>query len=443
MKFKWGHISTELRSERGNILVLTALSMTFLCGLLALVVDVGHLLYTRRHLQTLADAAALAGSLELNTCGSTANCSALQTAAKASMTENGISDFSTFTNCSTGTATGMTLTVNNGPCALGSNDPNYNNVKYVEAQVSYPVKSIFGNLLGKKSFTLNARAEAGGGQLPPCVYVLDPTAGSALTMNGNDSLLAPTCSIIVDSSSTSAAMFDGHVTVTSKSLNIVGGDTINGGSNSITPSPTTGASAVADPLSSLQPPSQTCPSTTASNGPYYGASSQITVDPNQSPATFNPGAYCGGINLNGQSSAIFNPGIYTFKGPLNVGTGSISGNGVMFYFTNNSTIQMNGNSSANLVAPTTGTYAGILIFQDRSNLTPIKLDGGSSNVWQGVLYAPAAQLTLNGGSNLAAYTFVVVNQLLVDGNVNFTVGTDYSSLPNGSPIPSTGGALVE
>ncbi len=439
MKFKWGNISTELRSERGNILVLTALSMTFLCGLLALVVDVGHLLYTRRHLQTLADAAALAGSLELNTCGSTANCSALQTAAKASMTENGISDFSTFTNCSTGTATGMTLTINNGPCALGSNDPNYNNVKYVEAQVSYPVKSIFGNLLGKKSFTLNARAEAGGGQLSPCVYVLDPTAGSALTMNGNDSLLAPTCSIIVDSNSTSAAMFDGHVTVTSKSLNIVGGDTINGGSNSITPSPTTGASAVADPLSSLPAPPVNC-STNSTGSPYYGRTSNLSINQD---SVFYPGCYAGGINLNGQTSATFKPGIYVFTGDLNVGTGSISGNGVMFYFTNYSTIQMNGNSSANLVAPTTGTYAGILIYQDRKEPADIKLNGGSSNVWQGVLYAPAAQLTLNGGSNLAAYTFLVVNQLLVDGNVNFTVGTDYSSLPNGSPIPSTGGALVE
>ncbi|MBI3977256.1 MAG: hypothetical protein HY331_03630 [Chloroflexi bacterium] len=52
-------------SERGSVLVLTALIMIVLLGFSALVLDVGLLYITRRHLQNAADAAALAGGMQL------------------------------------------------------------------------------------------------------------------------------------------------------------------------------------------------------------------------------------------------------------------------------------------------------------------------------------------------------------------------------------------
>jgi hypothetical protein len=54
-----------LRAERGQVFVLTALSMTILLGMTALVLDVGDWYRTKRQLQATADAAALAGAQAL------------------------------------------------------------------------------------------------------------------------------------------------------------------------------------------------------------------------------------------------------------------------------------------------------------------------------------------------------------------------------------------
>src|ERR1700733_10969289 len=48
--------------ERGQVLPIVALSMAGLFGVSALVIDVGHLLYSYQELQSSTNAAALAGS---------------------------------------------------------------------------------------------------------------------------------------------------------------------------------------------------------------------------------------------------------------------------------------------------------------------------------------------------------------------------------------------
>jgi uncharacterized membrane protein len=66
--------------ESGQVLILTALSMTMLFGFLALAVDVGTLFDAKRRLQVAADAAATAGALDYSFNGSTTSA---QNAAKA------------------------------------------------------------------------------------------------------------------------------------------------------------------------------------------------------------------------------------------------------------------------------------------------------------------------------------------------------------------------
>ena len=63
-----------LRDESGQMLVLTALSMTALLGFLALSTDVGMLFHTRRNLQIAADAAATAGALNISYGASAVSC---------------------------------------------------------------------------------------------------------------------------------------------------------------------------------------------------------------------------------------------------------------------------------------------------------------------------------------------------------------------------------
>src|SRR5689334_5075603 len=53
------------RSERGSVLVVVAISLTVLLGIAALAIDLGGFRAHRRQLQTAADAAALAGAMQL------------------------------------------------------------------------------------------------------------------------------------------------------------------------------------------------------------------------------------------------------------------------------------------------------------------------------------------------------------------------------------------
>ncbi len=418
------------KAEDGNILVLTALGLTFLCGFLAMAVDAGRVLYTQRQLQTLADAAALAGAYEIGSCGSTANCTAMQNAAKSALTENGVTGITLATQCATSSASGFVLTLNNGPCTKGSSDPNYNSTNYVEAVVQMPVNTIFGGVLGTKSINVEARSEAGGTKPKYCGYILSPNAGNAMLINGNATIQA-SCGFIDNSNASPAAIFNGHDSISTTALDIVGSD-INNGNNSITPAPKTGVSSVSDPLSSL--PTPTIGSCGSGSGSSWSGS-QSTAIPS-STATFNPGVYCGGIILNGNVNATFKPGTYVIEGNMIVnGSDSMTGSGVTFYFQSGS-LTMNGGSHAALSAPTTGTYAGILYFQNRTDSSTIILNGDTTSSWQGAIYASDANLTLNGGSNVAAYTILVVSTYTQNGNVDLTIGSDYSSLPGGSPIRS-------
>jgi hypothetical protein len=424
-----------MRDENAQVLVVFVPALGLLLSFMALAFDVGQFLSVKRQMQTAADAAALAGALEVQQCGSTSNCTVMQTAAKSAIAEEGLGTPTLVKQCATNSATGLTLELNNGPCLLGTNDPNHGNTKYVEAVVSYQQPALLAKIVGLGSVTIAARSEAFAGNPLSCVDVLDPAASPSMTMNSGSSVTA-SCGVAVNSTGSPALTVNSGTTLTATSINVTGGDLVNG-SPTMSPSPTLGAAAVADPFASLAAPSTTpCGATTSS--PYTGAPGNQSMS---GTVTFNPGVYCGGINMNGSTTATFTPGTYVFTGPVNVGTGSsMTGNGVTFYFSSGS-LTMNSGTSENLVAPTSGTYAGILIDQDKSDTSAMILNTDSSSVLQGAIYLPKAQLTINGGGNLAAYTFLAVDTLMMNGT--FNLGNNYSSLPNGPPVPSSGAVLTE
>ena len=407
--------------EEGNVLVVVALSMAAILGFLAFALDVGNALVVKRQLQTAADAAAIAGALEIQQCAAPA-CSAMQTAAAKSMEENGLANPTVLTSCASSAGTSLALTVNNGPCALGASDPNFGNTSYVEAVVTKQQPLIFARIMGVKTLTLSARSEAGFGPPSACVIGLDPAAPQTILSNGNSDLEA-NCAIADDSESGTALMVNGHATLIStgnnKGISVVGGDLING-NPTVSPTPTTDASSVPDPFSQLP-----APASSSCNYSNYSVNGRATT-------TLYPGTYCG-LNINGGANVTLSPGIYVMNGNTVINGGStLSGSGVMLYIASGQWI-MNGGSHVDLVAQTTGTYAGILFFQSRTDNSQFIVNGDATSAWQGALYVPDGQLLLNGGSNVAAYTFVVADTILVNGNDTFTIGSDYSSLPGGPP----------
>jgi Flp pilus assembly protein TadG len=423
--------SRLLADEQGSVAVMVALSMVVVVAFVGLAVDVGQLRLEKGRLQAAADAVALSGALESSQCAGTAGCAAMVTAAQTALCENGykLNATSVPTGCTRSTS-GVTLALNNGPSALGASDPNHGSTSYVEVVLTETQPLYFANVIGLKSMNLNARAETATGSSNSCMYVLRPT-GTALQLNA--STLTMQCGITIESNSSSAMQVNAS-TVTADPINIHGG--YSSSSSTINGNISTGVATTSDPLAYIPtPPLGSCGSSSAS--PFYGAATAAVV--NTGNATFNPGRYCQGITINA-GTATFKPGIYILDSWMQVNAGSISGTGVTFYITTGS-IQFNATANITLVAPTTGTYAGILFYQSPTNGSAAQLNAAIGSKFEGALYFPDATLQLNA-SNTAAYTIVDAAQVQLNAS-KFTLNDDYSSLPGGSPIKGGTSVLVE
>jgi len=430
-----------LREESGQALVFGVVSMIAVLPCVGLAIDVGQIRYEQQQMQSAADAAALAGVIEVSSCGSTADCTAMQTAAKQALVENGFSSssFTVLTQCASA-GSGLTLTVNNGPCALGSTDPNKGNTSYVETVLSGPVSTIFANMIGIRSIRITVRAEAGthGGVPPNCLVVSADSAASTqgITLQGGSTggINTPNCGIYDDDSNTSNALVDNSGNVTSSKFMVVGGKQNSGATFSSTP--VTGASVLPDPLSYL---------TTDSDAPTAGSCTSQSATP-ANGATLTHGTFCSGITLNANVSVTLSAGTYYIENGITVDSGAtlIGTSGVTLYVASGSVGFNSTNSTVELTAPTTGTLAGIVIWQASSDTNGINLDAGSTSEYNGAIYAPTAQLTLNSGSNAATCTVIDVGSLMLDSGSNFFLGNscqNYSSSQAFGAGGSTG--LVE
>lgn len=247
-----GLFSRLLKSENGSAAVMVAVSLIAVLGMMGLAIDVGQLRLAKQRLQLAADASSLAGALEGSLCAGTANCDMLTTAAQSALSENGLTGSTLLKNCAAGSATSLTVTVNNGPCALGGANPHNGNTNYVEVVISQPQPTYFAGVLGISSVLIKVRAEAGLGASQNCVYTVGST-GTDIQMNGSGDLAVQSCGIIDDSSDSQALVMHGSGQISASTISIVG-NYIKTGSGSISPKPLTGVAPSSDQLAYLSPP---------------------------------------------------------------------------------------------------------------------------------------------------------------------------------------------
>ncbi len=426
-----------LTDESGQALVLVALSLTFLMGAMALAIDVGFVRFQQRQLQTAADAAAIAAGLELGNCNNTV-CANMTTAAATALKEDGITSTTitpTTNQCTVSTSSGLAMFVNVAPCVLGSSDPNNGNTHMAEVVLTEPQKTFFGAIIGIRTWNLVARAEAGDSYINTGISGGNCLYTQSLEFNGSNGTFSLNNCGLYDNGNLQTNSND---SVTASTFLYYGSWSPNncnsscvwniGGTNTGPPTHTT--TQQSDPLASLTPPTQPAASSTASN-----------TTPN-SGATLQPGYYANGINLNSNVAVTLAPGLYFMNGSINVNSGAtLTGTGVELYFSNG-TLQLNSGSTAQLTAPTTtsstaGTTAGMLDWQSSTNSTGMPIDSGSSSYFQGVIYLPDAQLTLNSAAGVtinsgASYTALDVKDLMVDSSENFVINSSGGYL-GGSP----------
>jgi Flp pilus assembly protein TadG len=406
------------RDERGQTIILVAFSLPLILGFIGLATDVGALFKDKRDIQTAADAAAIAGALNLNSTianGTNASTTAAQNAAAA----NG------FTNGSNG----VIVTVNNPPTWPASNYngvANSGNQGYVEVTVTKSNPTIFLSLFGYPSVTVLARAVATNtGPGVGCVFTLDPAASPALTVTSTLQSLAPQCGLLVDSNGSPPMNVAGILNMSS--IGTVG-NCDGGCGNTITPTPVPGIIPYSDPLAYL--PQFTCNGASCTNGT---TTYPCTGSPNLSQP-LQPGCY-NGISASG-SAIILQPGTYVINGALNLAGGTLTGSNVTIIMASGA-LTLTG-TVLNLSAPISGTYNGILFAQSSTDNNPATFVQSPTSSIQGFFYFPNSQLLLNSSFN-SAYTGFVAQTITVSSPLTFT---NYAALP-GATSPITSAILVE
>jgi hypothetical protein len=346
--------------------------------------------------------------------------------------------------------------VNNPTCALGATDPNSGNINYVEVEVSQTMQTYFGGLVGWNNVPLMARAEAARAGGSSCIFALDPT-GTAITVGV--AVVSANCGIVDESSSASALYCPLLGSLTATQINVVGGVSGGLGLCAMSPSPNTGVTVPtpADPLSYL--PKPTVPACgTSTSSPYHGATNALTI--NGTATLYPDAAYCGGITLGLGANVTFSPGTYVLTsshgaGGLSINLGATAyGTGVTFYnygptggVTFGLPLILVGNVS--LSAPTSGTYEGILFFQDPGNTSSATILGTTSlnTVLNGAYYFPAATVNF-GVSGTSNYNILVAKDINFLASLGLTTlqstfAANYNALVDGSPVAGTGSVLVQ
>jgi hypothetical protein len=425
--------TTLRKDQKGQAAIFLTLSLPVTFGMLAMVVDLGWCYFRAEACKTAAQSAAIAAAMAARnapnlTCGSGVTCTA---------------DASTYVACpsnptsppSSNLQSGCLYAMQNGFTYSGSSgrqnvryaasttgspisgsSPNY----WVRFVVSENIPTLFAGILRQPWQVVSAAATAavfrpGGGA---CVYALDPTAAGAITIKGNADVEA-SCGVWDNSSSSSSLSCTNNTTLNAGSANI----TLTGGndcSGTVTPTPLTYQASTADPFASVPTPADR--NRCDANGINAGDSITMPLD-----GTFE---VCGDISLTGNGSTSLPAGIYYVKnGNLAWHNGSITGSGVTIFMTGNSpgTITINGNMTVNLAAPTSGTYHGLVIYQDRTLTSPPNhtFNGGAGMNFRGSIYLPGSALKYAGGNSSS------VTALIAD-TIVFTGGAYFHADPNGA-----------
>jgi|SRR5579871_190132 len=412
-------MGSRLPTERGQAALMATMGLVPTLALVGFVVDVGWAHVRKMAAINAAISGATAGARAAEsasnfTCGSGVTCqsptacpSTLNTpsnpiqATCLYIKQNG------FTNGGNGGTQTVKIEANTTANPVAGVSPSY----WIRATVSEQIPLTFLSVLGQQFTSVSAESiggvfgsAAGGG----CIYVMNPS-GIGITMSGGG--ISSNCGVYVNSTGANAVtQSGGSITTTgSAKTNIRGGWSHSGGT--ISPAPTLGAAAQSDPFASMA-------------APTVGACTSAGVSLSSGSTTIDPGVYCGAITLSG-GTLTMNPGLYIMKAGFSISGGTVqsAAGGMTFYFESGG-MSMSG-GTVNLSAPTSGTWKGILAFESRTNSTAFSLSG-STQTYTGAVYAPAAAVTVSGG------TFT-----------NFTLLSKTISISGGSVGTINGGAVTQ
>ena len=219
---------------------------------------------------------------------------------------------------------------------------------------------------------------------PACVLALDPHAASSVKIQGSTDVGLLGCVIASNSDSDAAVYRGGSAVLSAACINTVGGTSgISSNSNAHLdcPAPMENQYSSFDPLAKVKPPS-------------YSSCQPV---PGGKTKTLLPGTFCN-KSLSGDITLV--SGTYILKGGrINLGgNGSLKGYGVTIFLMEDAEFSVNGNEVVQLTPPSSGDYAGITIYQEKSNTNTITINGTSDSYVSGFVYAPGGHVFYAGNS---------------------------------------------
>jgi Flp pilus assembly protein TadG len=415
----FGFLKKLWRDRRGNTLAIAAACLPLFIGAAGLATDTIQWTLWKRQLQRAADSAAIAGVYDR------------EAASGATTTTSGTVSHDLTLN----EHTWMALASGYPQVAYPANS----GVKTNQVQVTLgiqqqlPFSSFFMSVAPTIIASSTAASIPAGGTA--CVEALESSASATgISNNGNTTVNAPTCILYSNSPSSNSASAGGSSLITAKAVAAVGG--IQSSNNWVVQQYIPYSPPLADPFANVTPdPSDMhCSAATLSNSTNWNSIGNtncfaaLSLSPNK---TINVPNNFGPIYING--------GGVDLKGTFNC-------TGCTIVLTNTSTASdatigtftSNAQANNNIAAPTSGTYAGIAVYQDRRATGQTdKINGGSSNVIQGAVYFPKDVLQINGtGNAVSLCSMWIAKDVTLIGNSTISISSPDDAACSGMGMPS-------
>lgn len=402
------HLLTSLgRDRRANVAVMTAILLPALIVASGMGMETGYWFLLNKRGQNAADVAAYAGAVALR------NTEEVVQARTVSMDELDGLGFG---------GPDTTITVNSPPTS-----GHHINNRSVEVILRYPAPRFISSMVDESPVHQNVRAVA---EITPpvnaCLLALDIEASRAVTFSGAAKLALTECEVMANSIAADAFYAGGSVSVTAPCVNTVGYVELGGNANQLTLedclAPREELPRALDPYRDL--PTIISPPACSNLG--GGGKNTIKVKAGVTGVK----RFCNGLKLSG--SYAFDPGIYIIDGGefrLNANT-ELTGTGVTFILTGGAEANFNGSARIQVSAPTSGTYAGVLFYGDRSDTTAVHRFNGSADSWMtGTIYTPGAHLGFLGNFSGQNDCMQLIGATIeISGSVEFAIDCPASGI---------------
>jgi Flp pilus assembly protein TadG len=371
-------IKALLSDSRGGVAILFSLSMLPVIGLTGAAIDYSSATSKRAALQAAADAAALAGI--------------------AAPAGQKVATAQSIFNANMASISGVTA-------SASISEPDSQRV-VVTATGNVPLMLYSALMPGgmQVAVTSTARSTSTTSNAATCIFVMRPTLSGSV--NNTSTINAPDCEMHVHSTS-NGALTNNNSTMTMSRHCVAGTASILGGT---TTNLVNNCAVDVDPFAGTLP--TVALGACTFNSQTFNANATVNL---------TPGTYCGTTTFNAVTTVNFAPGLYVLNGQMVFNSvTNLRGTGVTFYFAASpARWTMNSVTNSDLLAPTSGTYKDILMYQDPAMPTQqVTVNSGGVRKFTGLIWLPTQDLAINSGSSVNDLDTiaVVVRRLLLNSS---------------------------